>query len=103
MPGKASQRHFLVIRYRHFSSYFDINYVELVNFQVLMAHGKEIVDEKYHLNRYNTVINIDSFAEQSIRDLHIQLIPYYEGDVENPKGGVRGVIPHKKRYNFSPD
>ena len=68
-----------------------------------MAHGKEIVDEKYHLNRYNTVINIDSFAEQSIRDLHIQLIPYYEGDVENPKGGVRGVIPHKKRYNFSPD
>ena len=57
-----------------------------------MAHGKEIVDEKYHLNRYNTVINIDSFAEQSIRDLHIQLIPYYEGDVENPKGGIPAAL-----------
>jgi diadenosine tetraphosphate (Ap4A) HIT family hydrolase len=99
LPGKASQGHFLVTRYRHFSRYFDINYVELATFQVSMARGKEIVDEKYHQDGYNTVINIDSCAGQSIHDLHIQLIPYYEGGV----GIVRGVIPHKKRYSFCLD
>ncbi len=65
LPGKASEGHFLVIRYRHFSSHFDINDVELVDLKVLVARGKEIVDEKYHPDGYNIGISIGSCAGNS--------------------------------------
>ena len=99
----ASEGHFLVIPYRHFSSYFDINDEELVDLWKLVARGKEVCDEKYKPDGYNIGINVGTAAGQSIPHLHIHVIPRYKGDVENPKGGVRGVIPHRKLYNFKPD
>jgi diadenosine tetraphosphate (Ap4A) HIT family hydrolase len=99
----ASPGHFLVIPHRHFASYFEINDRELVDLWGLVARGKEIVDEKYHPDGYNIGINVGYWAGQSIHHLHIHVIPRYKGDVENPKGGVRGVIPHKKLYTVSPD
>ncbi|MBF1097025.1 MAG: HIT family protein, partial [Riemerella sp.] len=47
---------------------------------------------------FNIGINIGKDAGQSIFHTHIHLIPRYKGDVENPKGGVRGVIPNKQNY-----
>lgn len=99
----ASEGHFLVIPYRHFASYFDINPEELVDLWGLVAKGKEVVDKEFSPDGYNIGINVGSAAGQSIHHLHIHVIPRYEGDVENPKGGVRGVIPHKKLYTFKPD
>ena len=94
----ASPGHFLVIPYRHFASYFDIDDRELVDLWGLVARGKEIVEEHYHPDGYNIGINVGHWAGQSIHHLHIHVIPRYKGDVENPKGGVRGVIPNKKLY-----
>lgn len=99
----ASEGHFLVIPYRHFASYFDINDEELVELWSLVAQGRAIVDEKFHPDGYNIGINVGEAAGQSIHHLHIHVIPRYKGDVENPKGGVRGVIPAKKLYTFQPD
>jgi diadenosine tetraphosphate (Ap4A) HIT family hydrolase len=99
----ASEGHFLVIPYRHFASYFDITDEELVDLWKLVARGKEIVEGKYHPDGYNIGINVGTVAGQSIHHLHIHVIPRYKGDVENPKGGVRGVIPHRKLYTFAPD
>lgn len=99
----VSPGHFLVIPYRHFASYFDINDDELVDLWGLVARGKEMVDAEYHPDGYNIGINVGHWAGQSIHHLHIHVIPRYNGDVENPKGGVRSVIPHKKLYTTSPD
>jgi len=99
----ASDGHFLVIPYRHFASYFDINDEEREDLWNLVAKGKVMADEKWNPDGYNIGINVGEPAGQSIHHLHIHVIPRYKGDVENPKGGVRGVIPDKKLYNFQSD
>ncbi|TVQ87865.1 MAG: HIT family protein [Chromatiaceae bacterium] len=97
----VSPGHYLVIPYRHFASYFDIQDAELVDLWGLVARGKDLIEEQYHPDGYNIGINVGHWAGQSIHHLHIHVIPRYRGDVENPKGGVRGVIPHKKLYQLS--
>ena len=99
----ASEGHFLVIPYRHFASYFDISDEEREELWLLVAQGRDMCEEKYHPDGYNIGINVGPAAGQSIPHLHIHVIPRYKGDVENPKGGVRGVIPDKKLYTFKPD
>lgn len=99
----ASDGHFLVIPYRHFSSYFDINDKEREELWSLVAQGRDICEKKYQPDGYNIGINVGVAAGQSIHHLHIHVIPRYNGDVENPKGGVRGVLPHKKLYSITPD
>lgn len=99
----VSDGHFLVILRRHVASYFDIYDEEQRELWSLAAQGREMVEEKYQPDGYNIGINVGKWAGQSIPHLHIHVIPRYRGDVENPKGGVRGVIPHKKLYTFTPD
>jgi len=99
----VSEGHFLVIPYRHFADYFDINEEEREELWRLVAEGKKIADEKHSPDGYNIGINVGEWAGQSIAHLHIHVIPRYKGDVENPKGGVRGVIPQNRLYNFKPD
>jgi diadenosine tetraphosphate (Ap4A) HIT family hydrolase len=99
----ASPGHFLVMPYRHFSDYFDISDEEREELWRLVAEGKKMADEKYSPDGYNIGINVGQWAGQSIPHLHIHVIPRYKGDVENPKGGVRGVIPQNKLYTFNPD
>ena len=99
----TSEGHFLVIPYRHFADYFDINDEEREELWRLVAEGRKIADEQYNPDGYNIGINVGKWAGQSIPHLHIHVIPRYKGDVENPKGGVRGVIPKNKLYTFKPD
>lgn len=51
---------------------------------------------------FHTDINVNEAAGQSVFHVHMHLIPRYKGDVPNPKGGVRGVIPSKQNYNAAP-
>ena len=99
----ASEGHFLVISYRHVPDYFDIKDEEREELWRLVAEGKEMADEKYNPDGYNIGVNVGKWAGQSIPHLHIHVIPRYKGDVENPKGGVRGVIPQNKLYTLKPD
>ena len=99
----ASEGHFLVIPFRHVSDYFEISDDEREELWRLVAEGKQMVEERHRPDGYNIGINVGKWAGQSIPHLHIHVIPRYQGDVENPKGGVRGVIPHKKLYTFNPD
>ena len=63
-----------------------------------MDQVKPIIDRDFGPDGYNVGVNIGKAAGQSIPHLHIHVIPRYAGDVENPQGGVRGVIPHKQKY-----
>ena len=57
-----------------------------------------ILKEKYNPQGFNLGVNIGEAAGQSIFHCHIHLIPRYTGDVANPRGGVRGVIPERQNY-----
>lgn len=90
--------HILIIPKRHFQSIFEINLIEFMELWKALYHAKRIIEKDYKPNGYNIGINDGVVAGQSIMHLHIHLIPRYKGDVENSRGGVRGVIPNKQNY-----
>ena len=94
----VSPGHMLIISKRHIPDFFSTTPEERRALSQLLDEAKEILDEKYHPDGYNIGINCGEYAGQSIMHLHIHLIPRYRGDMENPKGGVRGVVPGKRAY-----
>lgn len=90
--------HTLIIPKRHVANYFELTEEECVAIQALLKIVKDTVEEKFHPDGYNIGVNVNEAAGQSVFHVHIHLIPRYIGDVENPKGGVRGVIPAKQKY-----
>lgn len=94
----VSPGHCLIITHRHVAEYFDATAAEKAAIWALVDEMKSVIDEEYSPDGYNVGVNIGKAAGQSVRHLHIHMIPRYKGDVENPQGGVRGVIPHKQKY-----
>ena len=64
----------------------------------LMGEATALLESKFHPDGYNLGVNVGEAAGQTIGHAHLHLIPRYCGDVENPRGGVRGVIPAKQQY-----
>lgn len=94
----VSTGHTLIIPRRHVASFFDLTKEEQQDMLRLADRVKCIIDEKYHPDGYNVGVNVGEAAGQSIFHVHMHLIPRYKGDVSNPRGGVRGVIPTKQNY-----
>ena len=94
----VSKGHTLLIPKRHCKSYFDLNFIELESVSVTIGIIKRLLDTKYNPDGYNIGINCGEAAGQTVMHCHIHIIPRYNGDCENPRGGVRGVIPEKQHY-----
>lgn len=94
----VSNGHSLIIPKRHVSDYFNLTIHEQRACWLILNRCKEIIQKEFNPDGFNVGININEAAGQSIPHVHIHLIPRYNGDVENPFGGVRGVIPSKKYY-----
>jgi len=95
----VTKYHSLIIPKRHFENYFDISEEELLEINNLLKLRKEqILSKDKTVTGFNIGINVGRDAGQSIFHLHVHLIPRRSGDIENPKGGVRGVIPSKRNY-----
>ncbi len=94
----ASAGHCLIITRRHVAEYFQATAEEKASIWALVDEMKIIIDRDYKPDGYNIGVNIGGAAGQSVPHIHIHMIPRYKGDVENPRGGVRGVIPHKQKY-----
>ncbi len=94
----VSKGHTLIIPKRHVENYFDLTTHEQRALWLLVNRCKKLLTERFHPDGFNVGINVGEAAGQSIFHVHIHLIPRYNGDVENPKGGVRGVIPGKQKY-----
>lgn len=90
--------HTLIIPKRHVANYFDLTDGEIVAMQSLLKQVKQIIDQRFSPDGYNIGVNVNIAGGQSIFHVHMHLIPRFFGDVENPKGGVRGVIPSKQKY-----
>lgn len=93
-----SPGHMLVIPRRHVASLFDTTNEERLAMLELLDHAKAVLEKKHQPDGYNIGINDGAAAGQSIPHLHVHVIPRYAGDVENPRGGVRWVIPEKAPY-----
>ena len=94
----VSPGHTVVIPRRHVASFFELTPEEINACMALINDERKLLDEAFKPDGYNIGVNIGSAAGQSILHVHIHIIPRYEGDVENPQGGVRHVIPRKGHY-----
>lgn len=94
----VSPGHALIIPKQHLACYFDLSLHTKTALWLMTDRVKNLLTEKYHPDGYNIGVNIGESAGQTIPHVHIHLIPRYAGDVVNPRGGVRGVIPGKGDY-----
>ncbi len=98
-PYPVSKFHSLIIPKRHIRNFFDLNEKELNACNQLIKRIKSKIENDDKLvEGFNLGTNAGSVAGQTIMHCHIHLIPRRRGDVENPQGGVRGVIPLKQHY-----
>ncbi len=94
----ASPGHALIIPKRHVATYFEISKAEQNAIAEAIQKAKLVLDREFYPDGYNIGINNGEAAGQSIKHLHVHLIPRYKGDVENPRGGVRWVIANQANY-----
>ncbi|WP_188050630.1 HIT family protein [Flavobacterium sp. GP15] len=94
----VSKGHSLIVPKRLVSNYFDLTLKEQTACWIIANKVKKILQEKYNPDGFNIGINVNKEAGQTIWHSHIHIIPRYYGDIENPRGGIRGVIPNKKEY-----
>ncbi|NCP83772.1 MAG: HIT domain-containing protein [Bacteroidetes bacterium] len=94
----VSDGHALIIPKKHCPDYFDLTFKEQAACIFMLNKVKEIVSEKFNPDGFNIGINVGEKAGQTVNHVHIHLIPRYDADVEDPRGGVRGVIPNKQKY-----
>ncbi len=94
----VSEGHALIVPKRLVSNYFDLTLKEQTACWIVVNKLKNILQEKFRPDGFNIGININEDAGQTILHCHIHIIPRYKNDVENPRGGIRGVIPSKKEY-----
>ena len=95
----VTEHHTLIISNRHVSNFFELNNVENKELsQILKNQKKKLQNLDKSITGFNVGVNIGKDAGQSIMHCHIHLIPRRKGDVEDPRGGVRGVIPEKQKY-----
>lgn len=94
----VSNGHALIIPKKHCAIYFDLTFKEQSACMFMLNKVKEIVSGKFNPDGFNIGINVGEKAGQTVNHVHIHLIPRYNGDVENSRGGVRGVIPNKQKY-----
>ncbi|UGB33173.1 HIT family protein [Metabacillus sp. B2-18] len=94
----VNKGHLLVIPKRHVEQYFDLTIEERRAIDSLLFEGKALLDKEHNPEGYNIGINNGEVAGQTIFHVHVHLIPRYKGDMEEPRGGVRGVIPDKRIY-----
>ena len=95
----VTEHHTLIITNRHVSDFFELSDEENIELNLILKdQKKELKDLDSNISGFNVGVNIGKDAGQSIMHCHIHLIPRRKGDVEDPRGGVRGVIPERQKY-----
>ena len=95
----VTEHHTLVIPKRHVSDYFELYQPERNAIdQMLHEQRQSILEQDDNDTGFNVGINAGASAGQMVFHVHVHLISRSSGDVEDPRGGVRGVIPTKQAY-----
>jgi ATP adenylyltransferase len=94
----VNKGHALIIPKRHVADYFELTFREQSACWFMLDFVKPILQERFNPDGFNVGVNVGEHAGQTVPHVHIHLIPRYAGDVPEPRGGVRGVIPSKRNY-----
>ena len=94
----VSDGHCLIISNEVKETYFDLSDEEKMDLDSMIEKAKEIIEEIRSPDGYNIGMNCGIAAGQTVMHFHCHVIPRYIGDMEEPRGGVRGVIPDKQNY-----
>ena len=94
----VNEGHILIVPFRHVSDFFDLTKNERESIFMLVDKAKALLDRECSPDGYNIGINIGESAGQTVWHVHVHVIPRFKGDIDDPRGGVRGVIPKKQKY-----
>ena len=94
----VSPGHALVVPRRHEPDFFLLTEAEQAAIVALVAPVRRVLDERFSPDAYNLGVNAGEAAGQTILHAHLHVIPRYAGDVKEPRGGVRWVLPATARY-----
>ena len=94
----VSPGHTLIITNKLKKDYFELSKDELAELPSMIQKAKELIEAECQPDGFNIGMNCGETAGQTVFHFHCHVIPRYKGDMEDPRGGVRGVIPDKQRY-----
>jgi len=95
----VTKHHTLIITNRHVADFFELTKEEMTELDEILKNQKvQLKSLDKEISGFNVGVNIGKDAGQSIMHCHLHLIPRRKGDVKDPRGGVRGVIPEKQKY-----
>jgi diadenosine tetraphosphate (Ap4A) HIT family hydrolase len=90
--------HLLIVPRRHVATYFEATQDEKLALWELLEEAKVHLTQARSPDGFNIGVNVGETAGQTVMHLHMHLIPRYQGDMADPRGGVRHVIPEKGKY-----
>lgn len=90
--------HLLIIPRRHIADFFELTAQERAAVNELLEISRQYLLKQYSPDGFNIGINCGRAAGQTVMHVHVHLIPRHFGDIDDPRGGVRGVIPDKQKY-----
>ena len=94
--SQATKGHTLIIPKKHYDNIFSLD--EKIDIMLPVVTVAKALKKSLKIDNINMINNNGPLAVQTINHFHIHLIPRYDNDIENPRGGIRGVIPNKKDY-----
>lgn len=94
----VSPGHLLIVSNREVSDFFDLNIYERQSLTDNIIQAKRIIERHFNPQGYNIGMNCGVVAGQTVMHFHCHVIPRYEGDTQDPRGGIRHCIPGKGSY-----
>jgi diadenosine tetraphosphate (Ap4A) HIT family hydrolase len=94
----VSQGHTLVLSRRHVSDFFELSEAEMAALMELLFRMQRRLATELCPSGFNVGANVGAAAAQTVMHVHVHLIPRFWGDLAEPQGGIRNVIPGKGRY-----
>lgn len=98
----VSPGHALIVSRRHVAGLFDLSTEEQAALWGLLPAVRAAIGARHAPSGYNVGVNVGAAAGQTVGHVHVHVIPRYSGDVKDPRGGVRWVIPRRADYWSEP-
>lgn len=94
----VTQGHAEIVPKSHIVSFFELSRIQLESMYGLIVEVSNMIKEIFHPDGFNVCLNEGEAAGRTVHHLHVHIIPRYRGDVPNPRGGIRNIIPEKGDY-----